>query len=207
MFGGEDPIGKIVTYQNGQALKVTGIVEDIPGNTHLEFDYLISFLTMYSLRDDIDSSWSILNYYSYIQLKEGVAYREFEKKLPAIVSKYHDRNSNNRRYFLIPLQKIHFETHVNSHLNNIVDKKNIYLLISIAFLILFISCINYINLATARAGTRNKEVGIRKTVGATEQQLTEAVPGRILRADFFQYAGIARDCVPLFLHVQTNCGE
>ena len=185
LFSGEDPIGKIVTYQNGQALKVTGIVEDIPGNTHLEFDYLISFLTMYSLRDDIDSSWSILNYYSYIQLKESVSYREFENKLPAVVSKYHDRNSNNRRYFLIPLRKIHFETHVNSHLNNIVDKKNIYLLISIAFLILFVSCINYVNLATARAGTRNKEVGIRKTVGATEPQLRKQFLGESFVLTFF----------------------
>lgn len=185
LFSGENPIGKIVTYQNGQALKVTGIVEDIPGNTHLEFDYLISFLTMYSLRDDIDSQWSILNYYSYIQLKEGVSYREFENKLPAIVSKYHDRNSNNRRYFLIPLRSIHFETNVNSHLNNIVDKKNIYLLISIAFLILLVSCINYVNLATARAGVRNKEVGIRKTVGATERQLRGQFLGESFVLTFF----------------------
>jgi len=185
LFGGEHPVGKIVTYQNAQELKVTGIIEDIPRNTHLKFDYLISFLTMYSLRDDIDSSWGILNYNSYIQLKDKVSYRDFEKKLSAIVSKYHDQYSNNRRYFLIPLQNIHFETHVNFHLTDIIDKKNIFLLISIAFLILIISCINYLNLATARAGTRNKEVGIRKTVGATEQQLRKQFLGESFVLTFF----------------------
>ncbi|MGD8540105.1 MAG: ABC transporter permease, partial [Candidatus Aminicenantes bacterium] len=185
LFGGENPIGKIVSYQNGQVLKVTGIVEDIPGNTHLKFDYLISFLTMYSLRDDIDSAWAILNYNSYIQLKEKVSYRDFEKKLPAIVSKYHDQYSNNRHYFLIPLQNIHFETHVNFHLKDIIDKKNISLLISIAFLILVVSCINYVNLATARAGARNKEVGIRKTVGATERQIRKQFLGESFVLTFF----------------------
>ncbi len=204
LFSGEDPIGKILTYQNGRVLKVTGIVEDIPGNTHLKFDYLISFLTMYSLRDDIDSSWGILNYNSYIQLKDKVSYRDFEQKLSAIVSKYHDRNSNNRRYFLIPLQHIHFETHVNFSMADIIDKKSIFLLISIAFLILIISCINYVNLATARAGARNKEVGIRKTVGATERQLRKQFLGESFVLTFFSILvslGTACLLFPVFSHI------
>jgi putative ABC transport system permease protein len=177
LFGGEDPIGQIVIFKDGRILKITGVVEDIPGNTHLDFDYLISFLTMYSFRNDIDTTWQILNYDSYIQLKDGISYRDFEKKLSAIVAKYHDQYSNDRRYFLIPLQNIHFETRINSLPEQNIDKTNIYLLISIAVLILIISCINYINLATARAGARNKEVGIRKTVGATQQQLTKQFLG------------------------------
>jgi len=207
LFGSENPIGRIVTYENGQVLKVTGIVEDIPGNTHLKFDYLISFLTMYSFRSDIDSAWGILNYNSYIQLKDKDTYLDFEKKLSAIVSKYHDRDSNNRRYILIPLQNIHFETHVNFHLNDIIDKKNIYLLMSIAFLILVISCINYVNLATARAGARNKEVGIRKTIGATQQQLTKQFLGESFILAFFSIlVSLAAACLffPIFKRISGS---
>jgi putative ABC transport system permease protein len=207
LFGGENPIGQIVTYENGRVLKVTGVVADIPGNTHLKFDYLISFITMYSLRDDIDSAWAILNYYSYIQLEDKVSYRDFEKKLPAIVSKYHDQYSNDRSYFLIPLRNIHFETHVNSHLEDTIDKKNIFFLISIAFLILVISCINYVNLATARAGARNKEVGIRKTVGATQRQLTKQFLGESFILTFFSIVvSVAAACL-LFPVFRTIAGS
>jgi len=185
LFGDENPIGQIITFADGRILNVTAVVEDVPGNTHLKFDYLISFLTMYSFREDIDSEWGILNYNSYIQLKDQVSYRDFEKKLSAIVSKYHDQDSNNRRYFLIPLQQIHFETQINSLPEQGIDKKSIYLLIAIAFLILVISCINYVNLATARAGVRNKEVGIRKSVGATQQQLRRQFLGESFVLTFF----------------------
>ena len=185
LFGSENPIGQIVSFANDQILHVTGVVEDIPGNTHLKFDYLISFLTMYSFRDDIDSVWGILNYTNYLQLSDRVSYRAFEKKLSAIVAKYHDQDSINRRYFLIPLQNIHFATHINFLPGQNINKRNIYLLMAIAFLILVISCINYINLATARAGTRSKEVGIRKTVGATCRQLQKQFLGESFLLTFF----------------------
>ncbi|MCJ7680109.1 MAG: ABC transporter permease, partial [Candidatus Aminicenantes bacterium] len=204
LFGREYPVGRMVTFQDGRLLNVTAVMEDIPGNTHFDFDYLISFLTMYSFRDDIDTSWQILNYDSYIQLKDGVSYHDFEKKLPAIVSKYHDRNSNNRRYFLIPLQNIHFEKHINSLPEQNIDKTNIYLLMSIACLILLISCINYINLATARAGARNKEVGIRKTVGATQQQLTKQFLGESFLLTFisiFVSLAVTRIIFPVFIRI------
>jgi putative ABC transport system permease protein len=177
LFGGRDPVGRIVTYENRRPLKVTGVLADIPGNTHLRFEYLVSFLTMYALRGDIDTSWSILNYNSYLQLKDRASYRDLEAKLPAIVEKYHDQRSKNRRYFLIPVQNIHFETRVSFLAEETVDRKSVYLLISIAFLILVISCINYVNLAVARAGVRNKEVGVRKAVGATRRQLVRQFLG------------------------------
>lgn len=171
LFGDEDPMGKTITCENQRVLKVTGIIKDIPGNTHLKFDYLISFLTMYSLRDDIDRSWMILNYYSYIQLADGVPAGDFENKLPAIVEKYHDKNSKNRRYFLVPLRKIHFATDITNPSIPTTDRKIIFMLVSIAFLILAIACINHINIATAQANARAKEVAMRKINGASRQLL------------------------------------
>jgi len=207
LFGGENPVGQTVSYDNGRLLKVTGVIEDIPGNTHLKFDYLISFLTVYSLRDDIDTAWGILNYNNYLQLKEGVSARDFEAKLPAVVAKYHDQRSKNRRYFLIPLRNIHFETHVASLPADNIDKTNLYLLISIAFLILVISCINYVNLAVARAGARNKEVGIRKTIGATRRQLTKQFLGESFLLTFVSLlASLAAVCFlfPFFRSIAGN---
>lgn len=171
LFGDEDPLGKTVRSENQRALRVTGIIKDIPGNTHLQFDYLISFLTMYSLRNDIDKSWSILNYYSYIQLDDRVQAADFENKLPAIVEKYHDRNSKNRRYFLVPLRKIHFATEMTNSRIPTTDRKLIFMLVSIAFLILAIACINHVNIATALADARAKEVAMRKINGASRQLL------------------------------------
>lgn len=171
LFGEEDPLGKTVRSENQRVLKVTGIIKDIPGNTHLKFDYLISFLTMYSLRNDIDKSWNILNYYSYIQLDDKVQAGDFENKLPAIVEKYHNKNSKNRRYFLVPLRKIHFATEITNSSIPTSDRKLILMLVSIAFLILAIACINHINIATARADARAKEVAIRKINGASRQLL------------------------------------
>ncbi|MBS1232270.1 MAG: FtsX-like permease family protein, partial [Bacteroidetes bacterium] len=171
LFGDEDPIGKTVRSENQRVLKVTGIIKDIPGNTHLKFDYLISFLTMYSLRNDIDRSWTILNYYSYLQLSDGIKAKDFENKLPSIVTKYHDKNSKNRRYFLIPLREIHFATEITNSSIPTIDRKLIFMLVSIAFLILVIASINHINIATARADERAKEVAIRKINGASRQLL------------------------------------
>lgn len=171
LFVDEDPMGKTITCENQRVLKVTGIIKDIPGNTHLKFEYLISFLTMYSLRDDIDRSWMILNYFSYIQLADGVPAGDFENKLPAIVEKYHDKNSKNRRYFLVPLRNIHFATDITNPSIPTTDRKIIFMLVSIAFLILAIACINHINIATAQANARAKEVAMRKINGASRQLL------------------------------------
>lgn len=171
VFGREDPLDKIVVHQNGREFRVTGIVEDPPRNSHLRFDYLLSFVTMYSLRNDIDAEWSILNYYSYVLLKEGVSAADFEAKLKTIVAKYHRPADKDRRYFLLPLRKIHVEPDVNTRLSPTLDIKYIRLLMLIAVIVLVIACVNYVNLATARATARAKEVGVRKTFGAARSQL------------------------------------
>lgn len=168
IFGSENPVGKALIGRGGELFRVTAIVQDLPGNTHLEFDYLISFLTMYSIRDDIDRSWGILNYNSYIKLGGNVSAKEFESKLPGVIKKYHDKNSLNRRYFLIPLEDIHLSRGIKMSSGiETKDRRTILMVFFIGILILLVASINYINLATAGADTKSKEVAVRKICGAS----------------------------------------
>jgi putative ABC transport system permease protein len=201
LFGRDDPIGKVVVHQNGREYQVTGIMKDAPRNSHLRFDYLLSFVTMSSLRNDVETSWSILNYFSYVQLKDGVAAKDFEAKLKSVVDKYHEPRNKKRSYFLMPLRSLHLETGVYFSYSRPVDKKYIYLLMGIACLVLIIACVNYVNLATARATVRSKEVGIRKTFGADRRHLFRQFMGEsylLTLASLVLSLILARFLLPVF---------
>lgn len=172
LFGSQNPVGKIISGIKGKDFKVTGVIKDIPENSHLQFDFLMSFETYRTFRlDNIDNNWRILNYYNYIMLKQNVNYHEFEKKLEAVVEKYHADDDEARRYFLQPLESIYLSSHLNSEISENSDIQFIYLLISIAFTILILAIVNYLNLTTSRAALRVREVGIRKAVGAERTEL------------------------------------
>ncbi|MFC1556239.1 ABC transporter permease, partial [candidate division KSB1 bacterium] len=177
LFGDEDPVGKALTGFSSFTLNVTGVCEDPPENSHLRFEYIVSFRTMYSQRDDLDTSWGILNYNNYVLLKEKVQYKEFEKKLSLLVDKYHHPEENVRYYYLEPITDIHLDAHINSMNVETIDRKYLYLFTTVAFLILIIAGVNYVNLATSRASQRSKEVGIRKTVGALRSELIKQFMG------------------------------
>ena len=162
-FGSTDVIGKILQI-GGTDFKITGVIENIPPNSHIKFDVLLSFNTRLTDR----FCWGCNNNNTYIQVLPGTKKSVIEAKLPLIVKKLHDRQKDgfDRAYFLQPLKNIHLNSHLRFEFEENGDAKTIYLLSLTALFILLIAWINYINLSTARSIERAKEVGLRKVVGA-----------------------------------------
>jgi putative ABC transport system permease protein len=172
-FGSVDnAMGKIIMLNKNIPLKITGIAKDVPSNSHLNFDIILS------LDRHKDAGWMTTwinnGVYTYIQLAPNVSQAQIEKQLPAFVEKY--LGSDLRKYgfnwslSLTPLKDVYFDS---TSLDSIKhgDKTVVYIFLSIAILILLIACINFMNLSTVRAAERSKEVGLRKVLGALRNNL------------------------------------
>ncbi len=167
-FRGENPVGRTIL----DTLTVTGVFENLPENSHFRFDCIVSFVNLFPVdsREETLADWDNTSFFTYIKLTEGSDPRRLGEKIGTIVKKY-DEESKDNIYFLQPLTKIHLNPHINFEYSQTNDMKYIYLFTSIAFLILIIASINYMNLSTARASLRAKEIGVRKVVGAQRTQL------------------------------------
>jgi putative ABC transport system permease protein len=172
-FQGENPIGKILRFNNQFDFHVTGVIKNIPENSHLIFDMLCSLETLYAQNVPGLDDWMSFDFYTYILLKEGINFRELEQKFPAMIETHLASKIRTYgqalKFFLHPLTKIYLyserEGNPPSRINNIFWNA------TLAIIILLIACINFMNLATARSTTRSKEVGVRKVVGAQREQL------------------------------------
>ncbi len=174
-FGTQDPIGKILTLENKEDFTVTGILEDIPENTHLKFDLIAPF----SLNEqegrygkDLYQNWGAANFVTYILLSKGVTLDrgELEGKINAA------KNDSgglryNRIYYVQSLKEIHLSSNLRAEFEANSSTRSVVFYGVIGFIILLIACMNSMNLSTARSIKRAKEVGIRKVVGATRSQL------------------------------------
>ncbi len=183
-FGQEDPIGKMLKIGTDSVLyAVTGVMEDVPENTHFEFTILVSFVTNENANDGF---WVSNNPDTYILVDQGVDPDKLQEKISDIVLRNagaqienllgitmedFEKAGNSYGYFMQPLLDIHLDTYIHHSHKPSVDKKNIFIFTLIAVLILVIAGINYMNLSTARSAGRAKEVGIRKVVGSTRRSL------------------------------------
>lgn len=182
-FGDASPIGKRVKFGSNEEYEITGVLRS-PENSHLKFSFLFSYPTLVTLwGDDFNSAWGWYDFYNYVLLRPGSDPKALEAKLPDFVNKYGngENESDRTRFLLQPLSEIHLYSDLIQEARVNGNGTSVYFLMIIAFFILVIAWVNYINLSTARAVERAKEVGIRKAIGAYKKQLV----GQFLAEAFF----------------------
>ena len=171
-FKDNDPVGKTLTFNGRMDFRITAVFEDIPDNTHLNFDILTS---MISIGERAQSSWVYGTHYTYFLLKPGSnpielagKINDFAEPRSQEVLKSHGYTF---RFTLQPLKDIHLKSHFVREIKQNGSERFVYFLIIISFFIMFIAWINYINLSTAKSINRGTEVGVRKVLGADRPQL------------------------------------
>ena len=171
-FGNDDPIGKSLISNNNRNYEITAVIKDVPPNSHFTFDFLTSIYSITGLDESVQ--WNNPNYATFILVKPNINVAQLQGKINEWVNPPDKKseNGNSLALELEPLTDVHFNTVAFNFGGRlaVTDIRYLYIFITIAFLILSIACINYINLSTARAATRAKEVGLRKTVGAAFRQ-------------------------------------
>lgn len=166
-FGSEDPLGKSVEINNSEVFQVTGIMKKIPVNSSIEADFLIPFSYMKKSRWYSDN-WSNNSIETYVLISKGTEPDQVNKKINNVVKEHNPEATT--KFMLFPFLKIHLHGYwgFGRLPGSIV---NIWILSSIALLVLIIACINFMNLSTARSATRAKETGVRKLIGAYRREL------------------------------------
>lgn len=181
-FGGEDPIGKHLQMQdddfNRELVTVTGVFKDLPANTHLKFDVLFSYKTLYGRNDRAPvrygQSWTRKDMYTFIRVRPGTDAKALEAKLAGVVDKYSPNLRERNQKDVLRLQAmrdIHLYANLAEEPEPNGNARSVVFMGLIGLFVLCIAWINYVNLSTARAMERAKEVGVRKTAGAFQSQL------------------------------------
>jgi len=181
-FGGEDPMGKNIefeAYGNTMQFRVRGVMQNVPENSHFQFDFLASMqpvIQFYGGIEQMMQNYGSNNFATYLLLPEDYDYRQLQAQLPAFIDRHMESSENNlaseeTQLNLWPLTDIHLYSHLDSEIEANGNIEYIYIYTAIAFFILLIACINFMNLSTARSARRAVEVGLRKVVGADRRSL------------------------------------
>ncbi|MVM33064.1 FtsX-like permease family protein [Spirosoma sp. HMF4905] len=183
-FGNENPIGKVLTIKGwNTGYQITGVIDKVPTNAHFHFDL---FISMASHPDAKSNSWMTSEFHTYLVLPKGYDYQQLEAKMPQVVEKYmapqlqqamgmtlaqFRQKGNDIGLFLEPLTDIHLHSEMTQNLEAGSDIRYVYIFGAVALFMLLIACINFMNLSTAGASKRAKEVGIRKVLGSVKMAL------------------------------------
>lgn len=181
LFADEDPINKIIYVGeegSGADYSVTGIMQNPTSNSDFNVDYYISFQTLNQPGNEGNLSWRAWNHTTFVLLRQNQSPEALEAKFPAFIEKYVGKDaSHNVELFLQPLRQIHINLDPLNELPTDVNSNHIYIFAGIALLILLLACFNFINLTTVHYMTREKEVGIRKVLGAQKPQIARQFLG------------------------------
>src|SRR5215213_3705913 len=186
-FGKEDPMGKqLLRRDEGdpQSYAITGVFKDYPANSHLDIEYLVSYKTLSKIvtasgdtSNATETSFGWYDFYTYLQLKPGMDWKQLEAKLPGFADRYinsqewYKNNNNKSELHLMPMSDIHLYSNYNQEAEVNGSGQAVAFLLLVAVFIIGIAWVNYINLSTARSVERAREVGVRKVMGAARMHL------------------------------------
>lgn len=179
-FADENPIGESLLL-SGKSFRITGVVKNLPENSHLRFNMLVPYDNMYDLETDqtaerlrrnFDVNFIISHSYTYVLLKSGETPDHFNSNMEAFLKKYaSERFLVGQKFTLMPVPDIHVMSTLLDEPRTTNSMTNLYIFLGVGLLTLIIACINYINLSTAQSFSRIKEIGIRKILGSMKVQL------------------------------------
>ncbi len=174
IFGEEDPQGKTLLIDNRQGhpevFSVVGIIEDVPRNSHIQFDFLFSYQLLKEwYRPGFSDAWSNHSFMTYVRLGPETNVRALETKITGCYRR--NLPQNPRMLRLQPLSEVYLHPEFRNYLGPSGNIQHVRLFIAIAFLVLLIACANFANLKTALSSRRTKEIGVRKYLGASRAQI------------------------------------
>jgi ABC-type antimicrobial peptide transport system permease subunit len=194
-FGDQAPMGKILRWNNAQDLEVTGVIEKVPYNSHLQFDFMASLLLYDSER--LSSWWREAT--AYVQLQEGVSVEGVNRDVAGIIQKYQPEDN-----YSISLQPLR-EAHLNMIQGGRSDRRFVLIFAVVAVMILAIACVNFMNITTARSSIRALEVGMRKVVGARRSHIIRQFLGESVLLSLISFClavGLVDLMLPMFNRFQ-----
>jgi putative ABC transport system permease protein len=182
-FNSVDVVGKTMLFNAVDNYKITGVIRDIPRQSHFRFDF---FISMPTVSESKDVSWLSSNFQTYILLKKGADYKKIENSLPQLVKTYVGaqlqnivhlsytdflKSGNYLKFIMTPLKDIHLKSNRPAEMGKNGNILYVYIFSAVAIFILLIACVNFMNLSTARSSNRAREVGVRKVLGSARKHL------------------------------------